>query len=65
MAARIMRDGDTGVGPVLEHAQSLKVVRVVTDRDLGMTVVAEARDATGVCRPAWRARPWAVPWTRR
>jgi CBS domain-containing protein len=47
-AAKIMRAEDTGVVPVIENEQRLKVVGVVTDRDLGMNIVAEARDATSV-----------------
>jgi len=43
-AARIMRDGDTGVVPVIENEQSRKVVGIVTDRDLCMNVVAEGGD---------------------
>ena len=43
-AARIMRDEDTGVVPVIENEQSRKVVGIVTDRDLCMNLVAEGRD---------------------
>jgi CBS domain-containing protein len=43
-AASIMRDEDTGIVPVIENEQSQKIVGVVTDRDLCMAVVAEARD---------------------
>ena len=42
-AARIMRDEDAGVVPVLESEQSGRVVGVVTDRDLCMNVIAEDR----------------------
>jgi CBS domain-containing protein len=47
-AARIMRDEDTGIVPVIENEQSQKVVGVVTDRDLCMNVVAEGRDPHSV-----------------
>jgi len=43
-AASIMREQDAGVVPVIENEQSLKIVGVVTDRDLCMNVVAEGRD---------------------
>ncbi len=43
-AAKIMRDEDTGVVPVIENERSQKLVGVVTDRDLCMNVVAEGRD---------------------
>ena len=44
-AARIMRDEDTGVVPVIENEQSRQVVGIVTDRDLCMNVLAEGRDS--------------------
>jgi CBS domain-containing protein len=47
-AAGIMRAENVGVVPVIENEQSLKVVGVVTDRDLCMKVVAEARDPNAV-----------------
>ena len=43
-AAKIMRDEDTGVVPIIENEQSRKVVGIVTDRDLCMNIVAEGRD---------------------
>src|SRR5262245_30361369 len=43
-AAKIMRDEDTGVIPIIENEQSRKVVGLVTDRDLCMNIVAEGRD---------------------
>jgi len=45
-AARIMRDEDAGIVPVVESAESRKIVGVVTDRDLCMLVVADACDAS-------------------
>jgi CBS domain-containing protein len=47
-AATIMRDEDAGIVPVIDNEQSQRVVGVVTDRDLCMTVVAEARDSRAV-----------------
>jgi CBS domain-containing protein len=47
-AARIMRDEDAGIVPVIENEQSQRLVGVVTDRDLCMTIVAEERDARTV-----------------
>jgi CBS domain-containing protein len=43
-AASIMRDEDTGIVPVIDNEQSQRVVGVVTDRDLCMSVVAEGRE---------------------
>jgi len=49
-AARIMRDQDAGIVPVIDNEASRKVAGVVTDRDLCMNVVAEGRapDAVSV-----------------
>ena len=47
-AARIMRDENIGVVPVIDNEQSQKIVGVVTDRDLCMNVVAESRNPDGV-----------------
>jgi CBS domain-containing protein len=43
-AARIMKDMDTGIVPVVENSSSRKVTGVVTDRDLCLAVVAEGKD---------------------
>jgi len=43
-AAIIMRAEDTGIVPVIDNEQSQRIVGVVTDRDLCMTVVAEGRE---------------------
>jgi CBS domain-containing protein len=40
-AAGIMREEHAGIVPVIDAAQSRKVIGVVTDRDLCMNVVAE------------------------
>jgi CBS domain-containing protein len=47
-AAGLMRDEHAGIVPVVESAQSLRIVGVVTDRDLCMNVVAEGRDPRAV-----------------
>ena len=44
-AAKMMREEDTGVVPIIENEHSRKVIGVVTDRDLCMNVVAEGRDS--------------------
>jgi CBS domain-containing protein len=44
-AARMMRDENVGVIPVVEGKGSNKLVGVVTDRDLAVRIVAEGRDA--------------------
>lgn len=47
-AARIMRDEDTGIVPIVERKGSGKLVGVVTDRDLCLGVIAETPpDAQG------------------
>ena len=47
-AASLMRDEHAGFMPVVESAQSLRIIGVVTDRDLCMNVVAEGRDPRSV-----------------
>jgi len=47
-AASLMRDEDAGIMPVVESVQSLRIIGVVTDRDLCMNVVAEGRDPRAV-----------------
>jgi len=44
-AARLMKDEDIGVLPVVESG-SRRLVGLVTDRDIAVRVVAEGRDAT-------------------
>ncbi len=41
-AARLMRDEDTGVVPIVEGE---KLVGVITDRDIAVKIVAQGRDA--------------------
>jgi CBS domain-containing protein len=44
-AAESMKNGNFGSIPVIENEQTQKLVGIVTDRDLALTVVAEGRDA--------------------
>jgi len=44
-AARLMKANDVGSIPVVEDNQERRLVGIVTDRDIVMRVVAEARDA--------------------
>ena len=43
-AARIMKEEDVGVVPVVERNDNRRLVGVVTDRDIALRVVAEGRD---------------------
>ena len=45
-AAELMKSGNFGSIPVIENEQTQKLVGIVTDRDLAVTIVAEGRDAT-------------------
>src|SRR5207237_6225200 len=44
-AARIMKEEDVGIVPVVDDQSSRRLVGVVTDRDLAIRIVAEERDA--------------------
>lgn len=44
VAASMMRDLNVGVIPIVENEKSYKIVGVVTDRDLCMSVVADGKD---------------------
>jgi CBS domain-containing protein len=44
-AAQLMRQEDVGSLPVIENHQSKKLLGIVTDRDIALQVVADARDA--------------------
>jgi len=44
-AARIMRDSDVGVVPVVEDRNSRRLAGIITDRDIAVRCVAEGRDA--------------------
>lgn len=47
-AARIMKDENIGVVPVVEASGSKKLVGMLTDRDIAIRVVAEGRDPQSV-----------------
>ena len=47
-AARIMRDADVGIVPVVEEGEDRRLRGVITDRDIAVRCVAEGRD--GNCR---------------
>ena len=47
-AARIMRDSDVGIVPVVDDAGSMRLRGVITDRDIAVRCVAEGKD--GSCR---------------
>ena len=44
-AAELMKSENIGSIPVIENEQTRKLVGIVTDRDLTLTIVAEGRDA--------------------
>jgi CBS domain-containing protein len=44
-AAQIMKKADTGVVPVIEEGDGARVLGIVTDRDLCLGVVADAKNA--------------------
>ena len=44
-AARLMKEGNIGVLPVVENESSRKLVGIVTDRDLALRIVAEGKSA--------------------
>jgi CBS domain-containing protein len=44
-AAELMKSEDIGSIPVIEKEQTQRLVGIVTDRDLALTIVAEGRDA--------------------
>jgi CBS domain-containing protein len=43
--AELMKSKDIGSVPIIENEQTLKLVGIVTDRDLALKIVAEGRDA--------------------
>ena len=49
MAARVMRREGVGPVPVVNDEQSKQLIGIVTDRDLAVRVVAEARDPNHTC----------------
>jgi CBS domain-containing protein len=46
-AARLMKDEDVGLVPVVERQGSKRLVGLLTDRDIAIRVVAEGRDSVG------------------
>lgn len=44
IVARTMKNRDVGSVPIIENEQDMKLVGIVTDRDLALRVVAEGRD---------------------
>lgn len=44
-AAELMKSGNIGSIPVIENAQTQKLVGIVTDRDLALKIVSDGRDA--------------------
>jgi CBS domain-containing protein len=44
-ASQLMKAEDVGSIPVVEDEQTMKLIGIVTDRDLAMQVVADGRDA--------------------
>lgn len=44
-AAKLMKVGNVGSIPVIENENNMKLVGIVTDRDLALHIVAEGRDA--------------------
>jgi CBS domain-containing protein len=44
-AAQLMKAEDVGSIPVVENEQTMKLIGIVTDRDLAMQVVADGHDA--------------------
>jgi CBS domain-containing protein len=47
-AATLMKEADIGPIPVVEDPESMKLIGIVTDRDLAIKVVAEAKDANSM-----------------
>ena len=47
-AARVMKEEDVGIVPVVESNSDRKLIGVVTDRDIAIRCIAEGRD--GSCR---------------
>jgi len=44
-AAKLMKVGNVGAIPVIENEKTMRLVGIVTDRDLALHIVAEGRDA--------------------
>jgi CBS domain-containing protein len=44
-AARIMRDEDVGIVPVIDNEKNMKLAGVVTDRDIAIRCIAEGKNS--------------------
>jgi len=53
--ARVMRDADTGVIPIVADETSKRLVGLVTDRDLAIRLIAEGRDGNAPISEAMSA----------
>lgn len=54
-AAKLMKETDTGVIPIVESSTSRKLVGVITDRDIAIRAVAEGRDGSCAIRDVMTA----------
>jgi CBS domain-containing protein len=54
-AARLMKETDTGVIPIVESSASRKLVGIITDRDIAIRAVAEGRDGSCTVRDVMSA----------
>jgi CBS domain-containing protein len=59
-AARLMMEHDTGMIPVVTNREDARLMGVVTDRDLAMTVVADGCDAARTSVESVMSRPAIV-----
>jgi CBS domain-containing protein len=59
-AARLMKDEDVGIVPVVDNERSLHLVGVITDRDIALRIVAEGRSADTVVRDVMSAEALAT-----
>jgi CBS domain-containing protein len=58
VAARLMADCDCGVVPVVEDTQSMRLVGVVTDRDLAVRGLAQGKGADTKVRELMSSEPY-------
>jgi CBS domain-containing protein len=56
-AAQLMMEHDTGMIPVVMNREDQRLVGVVTDRDLALTVVADSREPAGTSVESVMSRP--------
>lgn len=63
-AARTMRDHDCGIVPVVEDPGTMRLVGVVTDRDIAVRLAAEGRDpAVASVQECWTQQVASLPIT--